>query len=715
MKRQLLPFLLAIVVIYACGDQKKSQSVMSAYPETKKVDTVDVYFGEEVPDPYRWLEDDLSAETASWVKEQNKVTFSYLDNIPFREKIKNRLSELYDYQRVSAPFEEGNYIYFYKNDGLQDQWVLYRKKDEADEGEVFLDPNTFSEDGTVSMAGLSFSKDGTLLGYQISEGGSDWRKVIVMNTESQSQVGDTLFNVKFSGLSWKGNDGFFYSSYDKPKEGSTLSAKTQYHKLYYHKLGTDQSRDQLIFGGDKQPNRYIFGGVTADENYLVISASTNTSGNKLFIKDLNNPKAELVTIQDNYDSNTGYLANDGDRFILQTDYNAPKRRLVELNLQDPSPEKWVDLIPESENVLSANTGGGKIFASYLVDAKTQVLQYDLKGNLEREVALPGIGTASGFGADEDDKSFYYSFTSFTTPGSIFNYDIESGESTLYEKPDIQFNAEDYVTEQVFYESKDGTKVPMFIVYKKGLVKNGKNPTWLYAYGGFNVSLTPGFSISRLVWLENGGIYAQPNIRGGGEYGEEWHVAGTKMQKQNVFDDFIAAGEYLISKNYTSSDFLAIEGGSNGGLLVGATMTQRPDLAKVAFPAVGVMDMLRYHKFTAGAGWAYDYGTSDDSKEMFEYLKKYSPIHALKPGTAYPATMVTTADHDDRVVPAHSFKFAATLQEKHVGDNPVLIRIETDAGHGAGTPTSKVIEQGADKYSFAWYTMGVVPPIAKKDY
>lgn len=715
MKRQLLPFLLAIVLLYACGDQKISESVMSAYPETKKVDTVDVYFGEEVPDPYRWLEDDLSEETANWVEKQNKVTFSYLDNIPFREKIKARLSELYDYKRVSAPFEEGNYIYFYKNDGLQDQWVLYRKKDEADEGEVFLDPNTFSDDGTVSMAGLSFSNDGTLLGYQISEGGSDWRKVIVMNTESRSIIGDTLLNVKFSGLSWKGNDGFFYSSYDKPKDGSALSAKTQYHKLYYHQLGTDQSNDELIFGGSKQPNRYIFGGVTADENYLVISASTNTSGNKLFIKDLKNPEAELITIQDNYKSNTGYLANDGDRFILQTDYNAPKRRLVELSLQDPSSENWVDLIPESDNVLNANTGGGKIFASYLVDAKTQVLQYDLKGNLEREVALPGIGTASGFGADEDDQSFYYSFTSFTTPGSIFNYDIASGESTLYEKPDIQFNADDYITEQVFYESKDGTKVPMFIVYKKGLKKNGKNPTLLYAYGGFNVSLTPGFNTSRLVWLENGGIYAQPNIRGGGEYGEEWHVAGTKMQKQNVFDDFIAAGEYLISNNYTSSDFLAIEGGSNGGLLVGATMTQRPDLAKVAFPAVGVMDMLRYHKFTAGAGWAYDYGTSDDSKEMFEYLKKYSPVHALKPATAYPATMVTTADHDDRVVPAHSFKFAATLQEKHVGDNPVLIRIETDAGHGAGTPTSKVIEQQTDKFSFAWYTMGVVPPIAKKDY
>ncbi|MGB3466497.1 MAG: prolyl oligopeptidase family serine peptidase, partial [Cyclobacteriaceae bacterium] len=666
------------------------------------------------PDPYRWLEDDLSEETSEWVKAQNKVTSAYLDNIPFKDKIKNRLTDLYDYQRVSAPVKEGNYIYFSKNEGLQDQSVIYRKTTEEGEEEVFLDPNTFSEDGTVSLAGRSFSKDGSLLAYQISEGGSDWRKVMVMNTETMELVGDTLTNVKFSGISWDGNDGFYYSSYDKPKDGSALSAKTQYHKLYYHKLNTPQSEDQLIFGGQKQPNRYISGSLTADERFLVISGATSTSGNTLFIKDLKNPKAGIIPVIDNYETNTYVVANDDNRLILFTNLDAPKNRLVSVDIANPTPENWEDLIKETDNVLSVNTGGKKIFASYLQDAKTKVLQYNLDGELEREIKLPGIGTANGFSAKEGDTSLYYGFTSFTYPYAIFKYDIATGESSLYKKPDIDFNPDDYVTEQIFYESKDGTKVPMFIVYKKGLEKNGKNPTYLYAYGGFNVSLTPSFSVSRLVWLENGGIYAQPNIRGGGEYGEEWHKAGTKMQKQNVFDDFIAAGEYLIKNKYTSSDYLAIVGGSNGGLLVGATMTQRPELAKVALPRVGVMDMLRYHKFTAGAGWAYDYGTADDSREMFEYLKKYSPVHALKENTSYPATMVMTADHDDRVVPAHSFKFAATLQEKHVGDNPVLIRIETDAGHGSGTPTGKVIDQVADMYSFVWYNMGVVPPIAKKD-
>lgn len=714
MKRFLIYSLLVIGFFYSCGEKIKSNKVISSYPETKKVDIVDTYFGEDVPDPYRWLEDDLSQETSNWVKEQNKVTFSYLENIPFRSKVKDRLSDLFDYKRVSAPFKEGKYIYFSKNDGLQNQSVYYRKAKEEEEGEVFLDPNTFSVDGTISLAGLSFSKDGSLMAYQISEGGSDWRKVIVIDSESKSILGDTLINIKFSGVSWKGNEGFYYSSYDKPKEGSALSAKTQYHKLFYHKLGTPQSKDQLIFGGENQPNRYIFGSVSPDERYLLIGASTSTSGNKLYIKDLNNPKSDIVTIMDNYKSNTNFVSNDGERLIMQTDLNAPKGRVIEVDFNNPTPDNWKDLIPETDDVLTVSTGGGKIFTKYLEDAKTKVLQYDMNGKLEREIKLPGIGTAFGFNAKEEEASLYYSFTSFTYPGTIFSYDIISGESTLYKKPDINFNPEDFVTEQVFYTSKDGTKVPMFIVYKKGLIKNGKNATFLYAYGGFNVSLTPGFSTSRLVWLENGGIYAQPNIRGGGEYGEEWHVAGIKMQKQNVFDDFIAAGEYLIENKYTSSDFLAIEGGSNGGLLVGATMTQRPGLAKVAFPAVGVMDMLRYHKFTAGAGWAYDYGTADDSKEMFEYLKEYSPVHAFKPDTEYPATMVTTADHDDRVVPAHSFKFAATLQENHVGDNPVLIRIETDAGHGAGTPISKTIEQQADKYSFAWYSMGVIPPIAKKE-
>lgn len=707
--------LVSMVGLWSCTPpEEKTEKVDLIYPVTQKVDTVDTYFGVDVPDPYRWLEDDRSDATAEWVKSQNEVTQGYLSHITFRDQLKERLSDLLDYERVNAPTKHGDYYYFYKNDGLQNQSVLYRKKGENAEEEVFIDPNTFKEDGTISLAGTRFTKDGSLIGYLISEGGSDWRKVIVMDTETKEILGDTLVDVKFSGLSWKGNDGFYYSSYDKPKEGSELSAKTQYHKLYYHKLGTDQSEDKLVFGGEAQPRRYIGGYLTEDEAYLVISASVSTSGNELYIKDLSNDSNPIVPIVDNFEKDHYVLDNEGSRLLIHTSLDAPNNRVVEVDASNPIPDNWKDVIPETENVLRTSTGGGKIFANYMVDAKTQIKQFDRSGKLEREVELPGIGSAYGFGGRESDSELYYTFTSFTYPSTIFSYNIESGESTLYSRSKVDFDPDEYETKQVFYASKDGTRIPMFITHKKGLELNGKNPTYLYAYGGFNVSLTPSFNTSRILWLENGGIYAQPNLRGGGEYGEEWHIAGTKMQKQNVFDDFIAAGEYLISEGYTSSDYLAIAGGSNGGLLVGATMTQRPDLAKVAFPAVGVMDMLRYHTFTAGAGWAFDYGTSEDSKEMFEYLRNYSPVHALKEGTAYPATMVTTADHDDRVVPAHSFKFAATLQEKHVGDNPVLIRIETDAGHGAGTPTSKRIEQAADRYAFAWYNMGVVPPIAKKD-
>ena len=707
---------LVFSLFYSCGEKKEKPVVVEAYPETKKVDTVDVYFGVEVPDPYRWLEDDRSEETAQWVKAQNDVTFAYLNNIPYRENLKKRLEELFNYERVYAPNREGEYDYFYKNDGLQNQNVLYRRKAGSDEeGEVFIDPNKFKEDGTISMAGTSFSDDGSLFGYMLSIGGSDWRKALVMRTDTKELVGDTLQNIKFSGMSWNGNDGFYYSSYDRPKDGSVLSAKTQYHKLFYHKLGTPQSQDQLIFGGEAQPYRYIGGYVTEDNRYLFITAAQSTSGNVLFIKDLNDPNGEIVTIDDNMETDEWVLHSEGDRLFIQTNLDAPNQRLVVTRIDNPVPSTWTDVIPETDNVLSVNTGGGYFFANYMIDAKDEVHQMDLAGKLVRKVELPGIGSVGGFGAKMDEKELYYTFTSFTTPASIYKYNIEKGTSELYQRPDIKFNPDEYETKQIFYTSKDGTKVPMFITHKKGIELNGKNPTYLYAYGGFNISLTPSFSTSRIVWLENGGIYAQPNLRGGGEYGEDWHKAGTKMQKQNVFDDFIAAGEYLIEEGYTSSDYLAIAGGSNGGLLVGATMTQRPDLAKVAFPAVGVMDMLRYNKFTAGAGWASDYGTAEDSKEMFEYLRNYSPVHALKPGTAYPATMVTTADHDDRVVPAHSFKFAATLQEHHVGDNPVLIRIETDAGHGAGTPISKTIEQQADLYSFAWYNMGIIPDIAKKEY
>jgi prolyl oligopeptidase len=704
-------FLLTLL-LFACS-KPKEQTTLMKYPLTEKASTVDTLFGTAVSDPYRWLEDDTAKATANWVKAQNEVTFGFLKKIPYRETIKKRLEALYNYERLSAPFKEGDFYYFYKNNGLQNQSVLYRKKGEAGTPELFLDPNTFSKDGTTSMAGISFCKDGSLAAYQISEGGSDWRKVIVIKTADKTIVEDTLRDVKFSGLAWKGNEGFYYSSYDKPK-GSELSAKTQFHKLYFHKLGTKQSTDPLIFGGEKMPRRYVGAGLTEDERFLVVSASTSTTGNELYVQDLKDPKGKLVTVVGNFDNNHNVIDNDGSRLIIQTNLNAPNDRIVEVDFAKPTIENWKDIVPETDNAMQGvGTADKKMFVNYLKDAKTLIKQFDYKGKLDREIELPGIGTAGGFGGKITDKHIYYSFTSFTYPSSIFKYDIASGKSSLYEKPKVDFNPEDYETKQVFYASKDGTKIPMFITYKKGTELNGKNPTMLYAYGGFSISLTPSFNTSRIVWLENGGIYAQPNLRGGGEYGEKWHLAGTKMSKQNVFDDFIAAAEYLIAEKYTSTPYLAISGGSNGGLLVGATMTQRPDLMKVALPAVGVMDMLRYHKFTAGAGWAYDYGTADDSKEMFEYLQKYSPVHALRPNTTYPATMVTTADHDDRVVPAHSFKFAATLQENHVGDNPVLIRIETKSGHGSSN-LSKAIEGTADQYAFTWYNMGVIPPLAKKE-
>lgn len=696
-----------MLAIVACKEEIKKEPIAVTYPETKKVDTVTNYFGTEVKDPYRWLEDDMSEETGEWVKTQNKVTFGYLDSIPFREELKQRLETLWNYEKVGAPFKEGDYTYFRKNDGLQNQFVIYRYKtgEDPSSAEVFLDPNTFKEDGTISLSGLSFSEDGKTAAYSISEGGSDWRKVLVMNTETKEIIEDTLNDIKFSGLSWRSNEGFYYSSYDKPK-GSELSAKTDQHKLYYHKLGTPQSEDKLVFGGTPaEKHRYVNGYVTEDNKYLVVSASVSTSGNKLFIKDLEKPASGFVTILDHTDSDTYVLENDGSKLYLVTNLNAPNQKIVTVDASDPRPENWVDFLPETENVLSPSSGGKYIFAEYMVDAVSKVFQYDMDGNLVREIELPGIGSAGGFGAKKDETELYYSFTNYVTPGSIYKFNMETGESEIYSKPEIDFNPDDYESKQVFYSSKDGTRIPMIITHKKGVKLNGKNPTILYGYGGFNISLTPGFSITNAVWMEQGGIYAVPNLRGGGEYGKKWHVAGTKMQKQNVFDDFIAAAEYLIENKYTSKDYLAIRGGSNGGLLVGATMTQRPDLMKVALPAVGVLDMLRYHTFTAGAGWAYDYGTAEDSKEMFEYLKGYSPVHNVKEGIEYPATLITTGDHDDRVVPAHSFKFAAELQAKQSGTNPVLIRIETDAGHGAGTPVSKTIEQYADIFGFTLYNMG----------
>ena len=708
MKKLMLPIITALVLV-GCnnGNVSKNQTNTVTYPKTKKVDTVTNYFGTQIKDPYRWLEDDMSEETARWVEDQNKTTFGYLENIPFREELKQRLTTLWNYEKVGAPFKEGDYSYFYKNDGLQNQYVIYRYKtgQDPDKTEVFLDPNTFTEDGTISLGGLSFSENGSLAAYSISEGGSDWRKVLVMNAQSKEIIEDTIVDVKFSGISWLKNEGFYYSSYDKPK-GSELSAKTDQHKLYYHKLGTSQKEDELIFGGTpEQKHRYVGGRTTQDNKYLIVSASVSTSGNKLFIKDLSDPKSPFITIQKDTDSDTSVMDNVDSKLYLVTNRNAPNKKVVTVDAASPGPENWKDLIEETQNVLRASTGGGYIFANYMEDAVSAIKQYTYDGTLVREVALPGVGSAGGFGAKKQDTSLYYSFTNYLTPGSIYSYEISSGTSKLYKKPSIDFNSDEYQSKQVFYTSKDGTQVPMIITHKKGIVLDGTNPTILYGYGGFNISLTPSFSITNAVWMEQGGVYAVANLRGGGEYGKKWHVAGTKLQKQNVFDDFIAAAEYLIAEKYTSSDYLAIRGGSNGGLLVGATMTQRPDLIKVALPAVGVLDMLRYHTFTAGAGWAYDYGTAQQSKEMFEYLKSYSPVHNVTPGTKYPATMVTTGDHDDRVVPAHSFKFAAELQEKQGGAAPVLIRIETDAGHGAGTPVSKTIEQYADIYGFTLYNMG----------
>ena len=708
MKKLMIPIITALVLV-GCNSTNVSinQTNTVTYPKTKKVDTVTNYFGTQVKDPYRWLEDDMSEETARWVEDQNKTTFGYLENIPFREELKQRLTTLWNYEKVGAPFKEGDYSYFYKNDGLQNQYVIYRYKtgQDPDKTEVFLDPNTFSEDGTISLGGLSFSENGSLAAYSISEGGSDWRKVLVMNAQTKKIIEDTIVDVKFSGISWLKNEGFYYSSYDKPK-GSELSAKTDQHKLYYHKLGTSQKEDELIFGGTpEQKHRYVGGRTTQDNKYLIVSASVSTSGNKLFIKDLGDPKSPFVTVQKDTDSDTSVIDNVGSKLYLVTNRNAPNKKVVTVDASSPGPENWKDLIEETQNVLRASTGGGYIFANYMENAVSAIKQYSYDGTLVREVVLPGIGSAGGFGAKKQDTSLYYSFTNYLTPGSIYSYEISSGTSKLYKKPSIDFNSDEYQSRQVFYTSKDGTQVPMIITHKKGIILDGTNPTILYGYGGFNISLTPSFSITNAVWMEQGGVYAVANLRGGGEYGKKWHDAGTKLQKQNVFDDFIAAAEYLIGKKYTSSDFLAIRGGSNGGLLVGATMTQRPDLIKVALPAVGVLDMLRYHTFTAGAGWAYDYGTAQQSKEMFEYLKAYSPVHNVTPGTKYPATMVTTGDHDDRVVPAHSFKFAAELQEKQGGTAPVLIRIETDAGHGAGTPVSKTIEQYADIYGFTLYNMG----------
>ncbi|WP_122082285.1 prolyl oligopeptidase family serine peptidase [Vibrio coralliirubri] len=677
-------------------------SYLKEYPVTNKQIVSDDYFGQIIEDPYRWLEDDRSDETAQWVASQNEVTFDYLAQIPYRAELRERLAKAQDYKKSSQPFVRGDYTYFYKNDGLQNHSILYRQK-EGQQVEVFLDPNTFSEDGTTSLGSVSFSKDYSLVAYSISEGGSDWRKIFVIDTETKQQLEAEITDAKFTGISWLGNRGFYYSSYDKP-DGSELSARTEQHKLYFHELGTEQASDKVIFGeSNAEQHRYVSGYTTEDDRYLIILGKESTSGNRLFYTDLDSEAQSLNTLIDHVDSDTYLIDNQDQVFILYTNLEAPNGKVVSFDTRDG---KWLDIIPEKPQPLDISTGGGYLFAHYMVDVVSKIDQLDYQGNLVRELHMPGMGTASGLGGKKEQTQLYYTFTNYVTPPTIFSFDVETGSSEIYQRSESPFESDQFESKQVFYTSKDGTQVPMLISYKKGLKLDGSNPTILYAYGGFNVSLTPSFSGTVGSWLELGGVYAVPNLRGGGEYGKAWHKAGTQQQKQNVFDDFIAAAEFLIEENYTSSDTLAIRGGSNGGLLVGACMTQRPELFQVALPAVGVLDMLRYHTFTSGEGWAYDYGTSAQNKEMFEYLLGYSPVHNVVRGVDYPATLVTTADHDDRVVPAHSYKFIAELQDKHEGGAPVMIRIDVNAGHGAGMPLSKAIDLTADIYAFTLFNMGI---------
>ncbi|HAS3128296.1 prolyl oligopeptidase family serine peptidase [Vibrio parahaemolyticus] len=672
------------------------------YPKTRKDSVVDTYFSHDIADPYRWLEDDRSEETAQWVSGQNSVTFDFLGQIPYRQQIRDLVANSQNYEKYSQPFVRGDYTYFYKNDGLQNQSVLYRRKGEG-EAEVFLDPNTFSEEGTTSLGEVSFSKDYRLVAYSISEGGSDWRKIFVIDTETKEQLEPEIVDAKFTSISWLGSKGFYYSSYDKP-QGSELSARTEHHKLYYHELGTPQSEDKVIFGEQEaQIHRYVSGTTTTDDRFLIISGAESTSGNRLLYIDLQSDSQAIVTLRDTTQGDTYLIDSQDETLLLYTNLDAPNGKVVSYNTQT---EQWADVIAEQEQPLEISKGGGYLFATYMVDVLSKVKQFTYQGEWIRDVELPGEGTAYGLAGKKEETTLYYTFTNYVTPPTIFSFDVESGASTLYQESKAPFDRNEYESKQVFYTSKDGTQVPMIISYKKGISLDGSAPTMLYGYGGFNISLTPMFSGNVANWLELGGIYAVANMRGGGEYGKAWHNAGTQQQKQNVFDDFIAAAEYLIENDYTSSERLAIRGGSNGGLLVGACMTQRPELFKVALPAVGVLDMLRYHTFTSGEGWKYDYGTSEQSEVMFRYLLGYSPVHNVKEGVQCPATLVTTADHDDRVVPAHSYKFIAELQDKQQGENPVLIRIDVNAGHGAGMPLSKQIDLTTDVYAFTLYNMGI---------
>ena len=675
------------------------------YPKAAKDGTVDDYFGVKVADPYRWLENDTSAQTAAWVEAENQVTNAYLQKIPFRGKLLNRLTELANYEKLSAPRKRSGKWYFYKNNGLQNQSVMYVMDELGSEPRVFLDPNKLSDDGTVALKGVYFSHNGKYAAYTISRSGSDWEEIFVIDLKTGQLTEDHIEWAKFTGAAWKG-DGFYYSAYDAPVKGKEFSNMNSGHKIYYHKIGTPQSEDVLFYQNAAYPMRFYYTSVNEEETLMYLFESGAGAGNNLFVRDLRQPESQFIQMTSNMDYQYEQVYDDGDKIYLYTNYGAPKGRIMVADIRQPGLDNWQELIPEQENALGGvDVINRQFILTYQKDASDHAYLYGLDGKLQHEIKLPSVGSV-GFTGHEKEPECFYTFTSFTIPGTIYRYDMAKNESMLYSSPKVKFRQDDYTSEQVFFESKDGTRIPMFLTYKKGLKKNGKNPVYLYGYGGFNISLGPSFSAMRIPFLENGGIYAQVTLRGGGEYGEEWHLAGTKMQKQNVFDDFIGAAEWLINEGYTCKDKLAIVGGSNGGLLVGACMTQRPDLFGVAIPEVGVMDMLRYHKFTIGWNWASDYGTSEDSKEMFEYLKGYSPLHNLKPGTAYPATLVTTADHDDRVVPAHSFKFAATLQECHQGDKPVLIRIDTKAGHGGGKPLAKVLEEQADIYGFILYNMGV---------
>ncbi len=696
-------FIVAIIVcclvLGGCSSREKI-----TYPQTKIVDQVDDYFGTKVADPYRWLEDDKAEPVKAWVKEQNAVTFGFLGKIPFREKIRNRLREIYNYPRYSSPFKAGKNYFFYKNDGLQNQSVIYIQEGLEGEARVFLDPNKLAEDGTVRAYLSGFSKDNKYVAYSRSEGGSDWREIRVMEVETAKETTDRIQWVKFSGASWYGQ-GFFYTGYDEPEKGKELTAKNKFNKIYYHKLGDPQEKDELIFEDKEHPLRYFNVDVTEDEKALFLYISEGTHGNEILYKDLTQKGSEFQLLIKGFENNTYVIETLNGHFLAQTDVDAPNQRVVKIDPKNPARESWQTIIPEKEEVIrSASLAGGKIFLSYLKDANTRTYQYDVSGKLEKEIKFPALGSASGFYGKKDETILFYTFNSFTYPPTIYKYDVTTGKSEVFRKTEVKFNPNDFEAKQVFYPSKDGTKIPMFIVYKKGLTLNGKNPTYLNAYGGFNISNTPRFNVSNVVLLENGGVYAMANLRGGGEYGEKWHKAGMLLNKQNVFDDFIAAAEYLIKEKYTCKEKLAIAGASNGGLLVGACMTQRPDLFKVAFPAVGVMDMLRYHKFTVGWGWAVEYGSSD-KEDHFKNLYAYSPLHNIKEDTAYPATLVTTADHDDRVVPAHSFKFIAELQKKHQGNNPVLIRIDVKSGHGSSNIT-KAIDSLTDKWAFFFYNLGL---------